>query len=48
MVMGKTKNCIHFIIMIILFYDKNKPFSSGWQLFVVKKYFGIIGDFSIL
>lgn len=46
--MERTKNYIHFIRVILLFYEENKPFFSGWQLFVVKKYLGIRDDFSIL
>ena len=46
--MERTKSYIHFIRVILLFYEKNKPFFSGWQLFVVKKYLGIRDDFSIL
>lgn len=47
-VMEITKNYIDFIRVIILFYEKNKPFCSGWQLFVVKKYLEIIDRFLIL
>lgn len=44
----RTRNYIDFIRVIILFYEKNKLFYSGWQLFAVKKYLGIIDHFSIL
>ena len=43
-----TKNRVHFIREIILFYGENKPFCPRLQLFVVMKYLGIIDHFSTL